>query len=154
MATTYGNKNYEADNRSGVNHEGPVANTPVRRLTSSSIVGDKVENPEGENLGKIDDLMINISSGNVEYAVVEFGSVLGIGGKLFAIPFSELQLNPDRRLFILDRDKDYLKNMPGFNKDHWPDTNDHTYFEDVNTYWGENTASRGLGLQGPAKSRE
>lgn len=132
----YNEKSYEVDNRTGVNHEGPDANLPVRRLTSSSIVGDRVENPSGENLGKIDDLMINLASGRVEYAVLDFGSFLGISGKLFAIPFSELHLDPAREKFILNRDKDYLDNMPGFDKGHWPDTNDHSYFEDVNTYWG------------------
>lgn len=129
-------KSYEVDNRTGINHEGPVANVPVRRLTASSIIGDSVENPEGEDLGKIDNLMINLNTGKVEYAVLEFGSFLGIGGKLFAIPFSELNLDPDRELFILSRNKEYLKQTPGFDKAHWPDTNDHAYFNDVNTYWG------------------
>jgi sporulation protein YlmC with PRC-barrel domain len=129
-------KSYEVDNRTGINHEGPAANVPVRRLTASSIIGDSVENPEGEDLGKIDNLMINLNTGKVEYAVLEFGSFLGIGGKLFAIPFSELNLDPDRELFILSREKEYLKQTPGFDRAHWPDTNDHAYFNDVNTYWG------------------
>lgn len=138
MAVSIENKSYEADNRSGMNHEGPLANIPVRRLTAASIIGDKVENVDGENIGKINNLMINISDGTVEYAVIEFGSVLGIGGKLFAVPFSELLVNPNRKIFVLDRDKDYLKEIPGFDKEHWPDTNDHRYFEDVNTYWTTN----------------
>lgn len=129
-------KNYEVDNRTGLNHEGPAANVPVRRLTAASIVGDSVENQEGDDLGKIDNLMINLSTGTVEYAVLEYGSFLGIGGKLFAIPFSELHLDAERELFVLNRDKEYLKNSPGFDKAHWPDTNDHVYFNDVNTYWG------------------
>jgi sporulation protein YlmC with PRC-barrel domain len=129
-------KSYDVDNRTGVNHEGPYANTPVRRLTASSIIGDSVENAAGEDLGKIDNLMVNLNSGAIEYAVLEFGSFLGIGGKLFAIPFSELVLDAERELFVLNRDKEYLKQSPGFDKAHWPETNDHTYFNDVNTYWG------------------
>lgn len=129
-------KNYEADNLTGRNFEGPDANAPVRRLTATSIIGDRVENPMGEDLGKIDNLMININTGMIEYVVLDFGSFLGIGGKLFAIPFSELRIDPVRQLFILNREKEYLKNMPGFDKNHWPDTNDHTYFDDVDTYWG------------------
>lgn len=128
--------NLEVDNRTGLNHEGPSANLPVERLTASSIIGDKVENPQGENLGKIDNLMVNLSSGKVEYAVVEFGAFLGIGGKLFAIPFEELILDPNRQLFVLNRDKEYLQQSPGFDKSHWPATNDHSYFNDVNNYWG------------------
>lgn len=129
-------RTYEVDNRTGANHEGPDANRPVERLTASSIIGDSVENPQGEDLGTIDNLMVNLHSGKVEYVVLEFGSFLGIGGKLFAIPFTEFRIASGRHVFILNRDKDYLKLSPGFDKDHWPDTNDHTYFGDVDSYWG------------------
>ena len=134
-------KSYDVDNRTGTNHEGPYANTPVRRLTATSIIGDSVENAAGDDLGKIDNLMVNLNTGEIEYVVLEFGSFLGIGGKLFAIPFSELILDAERELFILNRDKDYLKNTPGFDKAHCPDTNDHSYFNDVNTYWGSPRAN-------------
>src|SRR4051812_2539432 len=96
-------KTYEADNRTGSNQEGPDANQPVQRLTASSIIGDKVENAEGEDLGKIDNLMVNISTGHIEYVVLEYGSFLGLGGKLFAIPFSELKINPEKHGFILHK---------------------------------------------------
>lgn len=132
-------KTYEADNRTGKNMEGPDANRPLERLTATSIIGDKVENPQGEDLGTIDNLMINVRSGRVEYAVVEYGSFLGIGGKLFAIPFEELRVLPDRRVFVVNRDKEYLRLSPGFDKNHWPDTNDHTYYGDVDSYWGTAT---------------
>jgi sporulation protein YlmC with PRC-barrel domain len=133
-------KTYEADNRTGANQEGPDANRPVQRLTATSIIGDKVENTDGDDLGSINNLMINIHTGRIEYVVLEYGSFLGLGGKLFAIPFSELRLAPDRHVFILDRNEDYLKSSPGFEKNHWPDTNDHTYFGDVDSYWGYNAA--------------
>jgi sporulation protein YlmC with PRC-barrel domain len=129
-------KNYEVDNRTGVNHEGRAPNIPVRRLTATSIIGDTVENPSGEKLGVIDNLMINLQTGQIEYAVLEYGSVLGIGGKLFAIPFRELQVKPSKHVFVLHREKEYLKNAPGFDKSHWPDTNDHSYFDDVDSYYG------------------
>lgn len=125
-------KTYQADNR----HEGPDANRPVQRLTASTIISGRIQNPQGEDLGKIDNLMVNIRSGAVEYAVVEFGSFLGIGGKLFAVPFNELRLNPAGRTFVLNRDIGYLKDAPGFDKSHWPDTNDHSYFENVRMYYG------------------
>lgn len=92
------------------------------------------------NLGKIDNLMINLNDGRIEYVVLEFGAVFGLGGKLFAVPFAELKLDAKRELFILDRDKDYLKQCPGFDSTHWPDTNDHAYFNDVNTYWGKHSS--------------
>ncbi|MBT1701797.1 PRC-barrel domain-containing protein [Chryseosolibacter indicus] len=138
MATTQ--HTYEVDNKTGINHEGQQPNIPVRRLTATSIIGDRVENYSGEDLGTINNLMVNVQTGGIEYAVIEFGSFIGIGGKLFAIPFQELQVDPKRQIFLLNRDKDYLKQSPGFDKDHWPDTNDHQrsdYFNDVNTYYNK-----------------
>ena len=129
-------KNYEVDNRTGNNHEGGSANRPLERLTATSIIGDKVENADGEDLGKIDNLMINLHSGRIEYVVVEYGSFLGLGGKLFAIPFQELRVIPGKKAFLLSRDEEYLKNSPGFDKGHWPDTNSHRYYGDVDSYWG------------------
>jgi sporulation protein YlmC with PRC-barrel domain len=131
-----GENTYEVDNRTGINHEGTDANRPVERLSATSIVGDEIRNKQGEDLGKIDNLMINLTTGEVEYAVVEFGSFLGVGGKLFAIPFKELTVDPEKEVFILDRDKEYLKESPGFDKTHWPDTNDHSYFDNVRMYYG------------------
>jgi hypothetical protein len=128
-------KKYEVDNLTGINHEGTLANHPVQRLTATTIIGDSVENNEGENLGSIDNLMVNLQTGLVEYAVVEFGSFLGMGGKLFAIPFRELRVNPAKKVFVFNRDKDYLKKSPGFDKTHWPDTNDH-YYDYVDNYYG------------------
>ena len=129
-------KTYQQDNRTGINHEGPDANRPVERLTATSIIGDRIENRQGENLGKIDNLMINLTTGEIEYAVIEFGSFLGVGGKLFAVPFRELQLDPEKKIFLLNRDNEYLKQSPGFDKAHWPDTNDHSYFDNVKMYYG------------------
>ncbi len=127
---------YEIDNRTGINHEGAKANTPLQRLTANSLIGDKIESPSGESLGTIEDLMINVSTGKVEYAVVEFGGILGIGDKLFAVPFSELQMKEGEEKLLLSRDTEYLKNAPGFDKGHWPDTNNHEeYLGNVSSYY-------------------
>ena len=129
-------KNYEIDNKTGQNHEGPKANSPVKRLTATSIIGDSVENYEGEDLGSIEDLMINLETGKVEYAVIEYGTFLGLGGKMFAVPFEELEIDEEKECFIISRDTNYLKNAPGFDQNHWPDTNDHTeYLKQVNQYY-------------------
>lgn len=129
-------RTYASDNRTGINHEGPKANTPLERLAATSVIGDRVENSEGEELGKIDNLMINLQTNEVEYVVLEFGSFLGLGGKLFAVPFKELRVDPAKNIFILNRDKEYLKQSPGFDKSHWPNTNDHSYFDNVTMYYG------------------
>lgn len=139
--------NFEKDNSTGKNHEGANVNWPVRFLTASSIIGDQIENSKGEELGKIKDVMLNVHSGKVEYVVIEFGGFMGFGEKLFAIPFQALKLEPGKRKFLLDQEKSYLEKAPGFDKNHWPETNSHHY-TDVDSYWGGfmgvNTSSGGF----------
>ena len=128
------NSNLEIENATGENQMGTNANRPVHVLTATSIIGDKVENKEGENIGKIKDIMLNTNTGQVQYFIIEFGGFMGFGEKLFAVPFSALKLNTREHDFILDVEKEFLETAPGFDKDHWPETNGH-YF-DVNSYWG------------------
>ncbi len=129
------NRNLDVENRTGESTSGPRANTPLQRLSSNSIVGDDVKNMQGEDLGSIKDLMIDIQGGCIEYAVLQFGGFLGIGSKYFAIPWQELRLDAENKNFILNRDKDFLKSAPGFDKDQWPGTNSN-YYSDTDTYWG------------------
>lgn len=122
---------YEIDNRTMVNHEGPRANIPVKRLTAASIIGDTVENDQGDEIGKITNLMINLRESKVEYVVLETGAFLGLAGKLFAIPLAALKINPEKKSFTLNADKEYFSKLPGFDKTHWPDTNEHETLDDV-----------------------
>ena len=105
-------------------------------LSASTLIGDKVKNLEGENLGEIKELMIDPETGHVGYAVLSFGGFLGMGDKLFAIPFRKLQLRPDEHCFILNVPKEKLENAPGFDKDNWPKTADRTWGNEIHTYYG------------------
>lgn len=126
--------NFERDNATGRNHEGATANTPVRVLTASSIIGNDVENYNGDKLGSVKDIMINLHEGSIEYVVLQFGGFLGIGDKLFAVPFEALELSTEKKCFLLDKTESYVKEAPGFDQDHWPETNDH--YSDIDDYWG------------------
>jgi sporulation protein YlmC with PRC-barrel domain len=138
-------KQFENDNVTGVNDSGKYANTPVRFLTATTIIGDKVYNNEDENLGDIKDIMLNLEDGTIEYVVVEFGGFLGIGEKYFAVPFKALTLDSNRHAFILRQKKEVLENAPGFDKNHWPETNSHE-MESTSRYWGS--------FMGPNTGRE
>ena len=92
-----------------------------RVLSATTIIGDKVVNTAGEQLGSITELMIDLDGGLIAYAVLSFGGILGMGNKLFAIPWEALTLDAENHTFILDVDKEVLKEAPGFDKDHWPD---------------------------------
>jgi sporulation protein YlmC with PRC-barrel domain len=128
-------KTFEIDNLSGKNHAGPHPNSPVKYLTATSIIGDEVLNPNGQKLGKINDIMIDLYGGKIEYVIIELGGFLGIGEKYFAVPFALLKVDGKNEVFILDQTKEALEAAPGFDKDHWPETNSHE-FDNSSTYWG------------------
>jgi sporulation protein YlmC with PRC-barrel domain len=105
-------------------------------LSASTISGDSVVNPQGEDLGKIEDLMVDIGAGRVAYAVLSFGGFMGMGDKLFALPWESLQLDAENHRFILDVPKNRLENAPGFDKEHWPDMADRTWGAAVHEFYG------------------
>ena len=73
-----------------------LSNSPIK---ASSIIGTNVVNPDGEMLGDVKEIVIDPRTGRVAYAVVSFGGFLGMGTKLFAIPFSALKYNVTKSEF-------------------------------------------------------
>jgi sporulation protein YlmC with PRC-barrel domain len=121
----------------GTKGEGPGPEV----MAADTLEGDSVMNPAGEELGDIKDIMIDVKSGRVAYAVLSKGGLLGFGDKLFAIPWSALTLDAARKCFILDVSKERMDKAPGFDKDHWPSMADmnwatqiHSYYDQPN-YW-------------------
>jgi sporulation protein YlmC with PRC-barrel domain len=105
-------------------------------LSSSSICSDRVKNSAGEDLGKIEDLMIDVNSGRIAYAVLSFGGFLKLGNKLFAIPWQALQLDAPNKEFVLSVDKSVLERAPGFDKDNWPNMADPSFGTNVYRHYG------------------
>ena len=106
-------------------------------LSASTLTGDSVVNRQGEDLGKIEDIMLEAGSGRVAYAVLSFGGFLGMGDKLFAIPWGALEVDTVNERFILDTPKDRLESAPGFDKDAWPDMADRSWGESIYTHYGQ-----------------
>ena len=73
-----------------------------------------------ENLGDVNDVIVE-KAGMPSMIVVGVGGFLGIGEKYFAVPWHALTMDTDNHRFILDVDKERLKDAQGFDKDHWPD---------------------------------
>ena len=107
-----------------------------RVLSASTLAGDHVRNPEGEDLGKVEEIMLDVATGRVAYAVLSFGGFLGMGSKLFALPWEALTLDEDNHEFVLNVSKQKLENAPGFDKDNWPDMADTAWGSEVFTYYG------------------
>jgi sporulation protein YlmC with PRC-barrel domain len=116
-----------------------------RVLSASTLTGDAVRNPMGEDLGRIDEIAIDVPSGRVAYAILSTGGFLGLGDKLFAIPWSVLKVDEDNRCFILDADRITLENAPGYERNNWPDMSDTMWGSEVcgyyhtKPYWEETT---------------
>jgi sporulation protein YlmC with PRC-barrel domain len=105
-------------------------------LSAKTLAGDRVVNNRGEDLGKIEDLMIDLEAGRVAYAVLSFGGFLGVGDKLFAIPWGALRVDEAEKQFILNVDKELLKQAPGFDKNNWPDMTDPAWGAQLYGYYG------------------
>lgn len=105
-------------------------------LSATTMIGDSVVNARGESLGKIEDFIIDPVHARVDYAVLSFGGFLGVGDKLFAVPLEALKLSREEKRFILDVEKERLKNAPGFEKGKWPATSDGAFGTRVYSYYG------------------
>jgi sporulation protein YlmC with PRC-barrel domain len=104
---------------------------------ASKLIGTDVENAKGENLGKIEDVVLDPQDGRVAYAVLSFGGFLGLGEKYFAIPWSALTAKAgEDDTLILNVDQEKLKNAPGFNKSSWPNMADRTWGKEIHSYYG------------------
>jgi len=115
-------------------------------MDAATLTGDSVVNGAGEDLGKIEAIMLDVTSGRIAYAVLSFGGFLGMGKKLFALPWGALTLDAVEKRFIVDASKEKLQNAEGFDKDHWPSMADpewatrlHSYYN-VTPYWDEKYA--------------
>jgi sporulation protein YlmC with PRC-barrel domain len=99
----------------------------INAFRIDKIVGSKVINIEGQDVGSIDDLVIDIDTGGIVYAVLEFGGFVGLGDKLFAVPWQTLTAVPAEGIFIIDQSKAKLEKAPGFDKNNWPDLGDRSW---------------------------
>lgn len=124
-------------------------------LSEGSLKGDKLINPDGEDLGKIEDFIVDTRTGQVIYAILSFGGILGIGNKLFAVPWNAMDLNTDKHAFVLNVDKDKLKNAPGFEKESWPDMTRRDWGESVHKFYGQQPywAKEGAVIEQPGETR-
>ncbi|MFT4173318.1 MAG: PRC-barrel domain-containing protein [Rhodocyclaceae bacterium] len=135
--STYSGSNPSLNTR-GANIVGGGANTSgpgPEVMAADTLEGDEVVNLEGDKLGKIQDIMLDVPHGRIAYAVLSSGGFLGMGDTLHAIPWSALTLDADQKCFVLDVDKDRFRNSPGFDKDHWPSMADATWANEVHQYY-------------------
>jgi sporulation protein YlmC with PRC-barrel domain len=89
-------------------------------MAASTLEDTTVITLDGEDVGKISQIMLDVRSGRIAYAVLSSGGFLGIGDTLRAIPWSALTLDTAQKYFKVDTTAERIKSEPGFDKDHWP----------------------------------
>jgi sporulation protein YlmC with PRC-barrel domain len=105
-------------------------------VNAEDIIGVSVKNYQGENLGKVEAIMLDKLAGTVAYVVLSFGGFLGLGDKLFALPWDIFSYDNRQDCFMVSIDKERLKNSPGFDKDHWPDMSSRAWGTAIHKYYG------------------
>lgn len=111
----------EDSNADGINKNNDSGPGP-QLMGANTLIGNDVYNQADEDLGDIKEIMLDMESGKIAYAVLSYGGILGMGEKLFAVPWGALTLDTKNKRFILNVEKDKLENAPGFDKDDWPDS--------------------------------
>ena len=107
-------------------------------ILGSKFIGMEVENPQGENLGEIKDIMID-STGRVRYAAVSYGGLMGMGDKMYAVPLDAFTFKREKDMFfddvtlILNVTQEQIKDDKGFDNKNWPDLDDEGYRKDLDT---------------------
>jgi sporulation protein YlmC with PRC-barrel domain len=118
-------------------------------MGADTLIGDSVVNAADQDLGDIKEIMLDMQTGQVAYAVLSFGGFLGMGDKLFAVPWQALHLDTVNKRFVLDIEKERLRNAPGFDKDAWPDMADAQWAQHIHSFYGTDPMRSGAPSMGP-----
>lgn len=105
-------------------------------MGASTLVGDNVFSSDNEEVGKIKEIMLEVESGRIVYAVMSCGGFLGLGDKLLALPWPALTLDTTHKCFVLNVSAEKVKQAPGFDKDHWPAMADIGWATTLHEYYG------------------
>ena len=116
------------------------SNTIARVETHDLISSDKVEgttvyNRQGEKLGTVTSFMVGKRNGRVQYAVLSFGGLFGMGEKFYPLPWDTLTYDTDKGGYMVDIDKDRMEGAPSYDRGNEP-TYDRAYGERVYGHYG------------------
>ena len=126
----------ELDRRREFDRSRPVERDETNSLISSDKVdGTNVYATDGERIGHISHVMIGKRSGRVEYAVMNFGSFLDLGGSYHPLPWDALEYDTDKGGYVVSIDKSKLRDAPAYSESSRP-VYDRQYGEHVFGYYG------------------
>lgn len=99
------------------------------------VIGVEVKDASREDLGKIEEIVLDKKSGETRYVVLSFGGILGLGDKLFALPWHTLSYSAPEKCFILNTPREKLDKAPGFEKENWPNMADLSWAESIESHY-------------------
>lgn len=140
---------YADRDKYGIYKDSKITGPGPSLMGADTLIGDSVVNAAEEDLGDIKEIMLDMQTGQVAYAVLAFGGFLGVGEKLFAVPWQALHLDTVNKRFVLNIDKDRLKTAPGFDKDAWPDMGDLSWASGIHSFYGTDPNRSGAPTMGP-----
>jgi sporulation protein YlmC with PRC-barrel domain len=97
-----------------------ASDQPQRINKCSQLIGTAVENPQGDRLGKIDEVVVDFDKARVSYCVLSVERGMFAKPKYLAVPLAALQPSADGDRLILNADKDKVAQAQGFDRDNWP----------------------------------
>lgn len=107
-----------------------------RVVSADAVRGDRIYNRDRQDLGKIEDVLLDLETGSIAYAVLSFGGFVGIGDKQVAVPWQGLRLDQEHSAIVLDVDAARLKEAPSFDRNDPPDFTDRTWGAEVHSFYG------------------
>jgi sporulation protein YlmC with PRC-barrel domain len=108
-----------------------------RAIATSALKGARVRNFAGEDLGKVDDLILDLHSGRTTYVVISLGGFLGIGDRLYAVPWELFSVRRGEPQLFVDLDKAVLADAPSFDRARWPDMSEETWIQDIQLHYAQ-----------------
>jgi sporulation protein YlmC with PRC-barrel domain len=105
-------------------------------LRSKTLFDYRVKSQQGEDLGKIEEVMIDMELGRVAYAVLSFGGFLGLGNKWVPVPWDAVALQPDEKVLLLKIEKEKIQKAPNFEPATLPDLANRQWGAVLHTYYG------------------
>jgi sporulation protein YlmC with PRC-barrel domain len=122
-----------------------VSGVDSQYVRASTLLDYDFENMGGEVSGDLEDLLIDLSTGRVLFAAIEYGGVLDLGDKDIVVPLNAFAVGPEGEL-VLNIDETALENYPDVGND-WPDLNDPAWDDDVNNFWSETGITGGTDFE-------
>ena len=104
-------------------------------IKTSNIIGTNVVSPKNEDLGKVEEVVIDVFNGRIAYLILSFGGFLGMGGKLYAVPWKALHYDNELGVYVLNLAKEQIERAPGFEKETWPEFTDERWNRNVHSYY-------------------